>query len=356
MPAFGQAGVRSGTLDRSMIGRLTTRGSGSHATRQALEGLGVKVNKAVGTIMVSTSNRRVLGSRWGLLGGAGTPNISVQKLMGEGEDRKGWTVKLKITDLSVFIFGGAESGDNLSEWVDGRTLVSAVKKDKEPVVTDKTAMEAEMDKMGLKFVCRVCVIPAGGNELLVSLGAAPVSLEEMKAQCVEKGCRVGSSRIPVMEIKIAHKEQGNVKRMEYGLCEAAWAGPEGWLLFPLLEVAQNEPSGSNGSVPRSEDIRREFFGRLRSSKLPEPTKEVWKFYDRTDATGAGIRGNDWPAVEKWPKERWPVFQPVRDGDASEEELIGEFKLLVLNTLISVSRCGKGKEGNGQVWPLWWFHT
>ena len=329
MPVFGQAGVRPGTLDRAMIGRLTTRGAGSIATRQALESLGVKVNKAVGTITLSTSNRRVLGSRWGLLGGAGTPNISVQKLLGEGEGRRGWTVKVRMTDLSIFTFGGTESGGNLSEWVDGRTLVTAVKKDKEPAVTDRTEMEAEMDRMGLWFVCRVCVIPAGGNELLVSLGAAPVSPEGMTAHCGQRGCGVGSSRIPVMEIKIAHRGQENVKRMEYGLCEAAWAGPEGWLLFPLLETAHEEPSGSERAVPRSEDIRREFFGRLRDSKLPEPTKEVWKFYDRTDAEGAGIRGDDWPAVEKWPRERWPAFQLVRDGDASEEELIGELNSYLL---------------------------
>ena len=341
MPAFGQAGVRPGALDRSMIGRLTTRGTGSQATRQALEGLGVKVNKAVGTITVSASNRRILGSKWGLLGGAGTPNICVQKLMGDKEDRKGWTVKLKLSDLSIFTFGGADSEDNLSEWVDGRSLVSAVKKDREPVITDRTAMDAEMDKMSLKFVCRVCVIPAGGNELLVSLGAAPVSMEEMRAMCVDKGCKVGSSRIPVMEIKIAHKERGNVKRMEYGLCEAAWQGPEGWLLFPLLEIAQDEPGSSDGNVPKSEDIRREFFGRLRNCKLPEPSKEVWKFYDHMDSEGAGVKGVEWPALEKWPKERWPVFQLVREGDASEEELIGEFKLLVLNTLINVSRRGVG---------------
>ena len=202
--------------------------------RNSLKGFGLGSTKAAGTMVVKVANGKVQGSAWHLMGGAGTARVKVKDLMGSGVSQDSWGMVLDITDLSVFDFYGVR--ENVSKWVDGRLLVASIKKGKESIITDKTEMDRILDEMGVFFVLRVVVLATGGNRLVISLGAAPVSLEDMTDACSMNGCGLEASRIPVMEIRIPYNSKTNVKMVEYWPYEAAWVeGPRGWVLFPLIE-------------------------------------------------------------------------------------------------------------------------
>ena len=85
--------------------------------------------------------------------------------------------------------------------------------------------------------------------LAITAGAAPVSLDELNEVCKAKGAKLGSARIPVMELKLSTvREDGNVKRLDYCISESMWPeGPRGWLLFPLVEVMSEGTSTSADS-------------------------------------------------------------------------------------------------------------
>ena len=166
--------------------------------------------------------------------------------------------------------------------------------------------------MGLDFVVRLAVVMIGGNRLAISMGAALVSLEKMKELCTKKGAKLGSARIPVMELKLSGtKESGNVKRLDYCISEAMWPeGPRGWLLFPLIETLGEGSSGSVDKLPVSEGVRREMWDRFRAMYLPSPVQEVFKSFDNkvvegvertTEESGLGIRGRvrDGPSTRGW---------------------------------------------------------
>ena len=52
-----------------------------------------------------------------------------------------------------------------------------------------------------------------------------------------------------------------------------------------MEKAIEGGSTEAENWPSSEEIRREFFQRLRGVYLPGSTSEIWKFYDRENPTG-----------------------------------------------------------------------
>ena len=88
----------------------------------------------------------------------------------------------------------------------------------------------------------------------------------LKEVCKAKGAKLGSARIPVMELKLSTvREDGNVKRLDYCISESMWPeGPRGWLLFPLVEVLSEGSSTSVDKLPESEAVRHEMWERFRA--------------------------------------------------------------------------------------------
>lgn len=267
-------------------------------------------------------NGRVEGSGWELIGGAGVVRIYATSLIGPGDTRNGWTIQLNIPELSAFNFDGC--ADNFSRWSDGKEFVTAVKKGQEKMITDKTLVRDELKKMGCDFVLRIGVVMIGGNKLAISVGAAPVSLEGLKEVCKAKGAKLGSARIPVMELKLSTvREDGNVKRLDYCISESMWPeGPRGWLLFPLVEVLSEGSSTSVDKLPESEAVRHEMWERFRAMFLPSPVKDVFKYYDSTEVDGVVNTIKEWPGQDKRPKERWPQYKRL-DGTTEESEPEGK---------------------------------
>ena len=267
-------------------------------------------------------NGRAIGSCWELIGGAGVVRIKATSLLGPGDTRDGWTIQLSVPELSAFSFDGC--ADNFSRWTDGKEFVTAVKKGSERMITDKTRVKEELTEMGGDFVIRVGVVMIGGNRLALSMGAAPVSLERMKDLCTRKGAKMGSARIPVMELKLSTaREDGNVKRLDYCISESMWPeGPRGWLLFPLVEVLGEGSSNSADKLPESEGVRREMWERFRAMYLPTPVKDVFKYYDTTEVEGVEKTTKEWPGEDKRPKERWPQYKRL-DGITEESESEGK---------------------------------
>lgn len=231
--------------------KLTTSSAGGDV-RKALKSFGLGTSKAGGTVVVKVRDGKVEGSAWKLLGGAGKARVKVCDLLGPSQENDQWVMELNMKDISVFDFQGVAG--NVSKWKDGRSLVSSLKKGKEPRIEDRTEIEKTLDAMGLSFVIRLNVLAIGGNKLAVSLGAAPVSMEEMKEACVGHGCSTEASRIPVKEIRSPYNSTMNVKQLDYWPYEAAWVeGPRGWLLFPLieLEVCQEQNKETINLLPLS---------------------------------------------------------------------------------------------------------
>ena len=246
--------------------------------------------------------------------------------MGPGEERDGWNIQMTVTELSAFSFTGCEG--NFSKWLDGRTLVTAVKKGSERMISDKTKIKEELDKMGVEFVARLAVVMIGGNRLAISMGVAPISLAKMKEMCKKKGAKLGSARIPVMELKLSGtKEGGKAKRVDYCISEAMWPeGPRGWLLFPLIELLGEGSSGAVDKFPESEAVRMEMWDRFRAMYLPSPVEEVYKYYDTEVVEDVEKTVKEWPGEDKRPKERWPKYRRL-DGSAEESDFEGRISFL-----------------------------
>ena len=233
MPVFGSAGRAPGVLRSELMRKLTVSSAGGDV-RRCLKTFGLGSSKAAGTVVVKVRNGKVEGSAWKLLGGAGKARVKVCDLLGTSTGEDSWLMELNMKDLSVFDFDGVAG--NVSRWKNGRMLVASIKKGKQPRVEDRTEIEKVLDTVGLNFVVRLNILAIGGNRLAVSLGAAPVSLEEMQEACTKHGCEMEASRIPVREIKTPYNASENVKLLDYWPYEAAWVeGPKGWLLFPLIE-------------------------------------------------------------------------------------------------------------------------
>ena len=334
MHIFGAAGTRPGVLRPEHIHRLTVDSRGSKEVREAVKRFGGRDSKSVVTILVSHTNGKIVGSKWMVLGGAGAPELKVSELTGgDGE----WKLKLNLTDLSGFNFNGNGARANFSSWVEGKSLVTKMKKRGEEELTDKKDIEEKLEELKVNFVGRLAVVPLGSNDMGVCFMVAPVGMEEMKKKCLEKSCIENSARIPVKEIKISAKKGDAIhKTVSFLPWEGKWRdGPKGWVLFPLLERSVEGSSDRGDVEPCSEDIRRECFNRLRSVFLPAATKEVWRFYDRIGQAGEKItrregilqlslsgevlKGENWAEGEREPKERWPEFVLVTDGDSDASE-------------------------------------
>ena len=334
MHIFGAAGTRPGVLRPEHIHRLTVDSRGSKEVREAVKRFGGRDSKSVVTILVSHTNGKIVGSKWMVLGGAGAPELKVSELTGgDGE----WMLKLNLTDLSGFNFNGNGARANFSSWVEGKSLVTRMKKRGEEELTDKKDIEEKLEELKVNFVGRLAVVPLGSNDMGVCFMVAPVGMEEMKKKCLEKSCIENSARIPVKEIKISAKKGDAIhKTVSFLPWEGKWRdGPKGWVLFPLLERSVEGSSDRGDVEPCSEDIRRECFNRLRSVFLPAATKEVWRFYDRIGQAGEKItrkegilqlslsgevlKGENWAEGEREPKERWPEFVLVTDGDSDASE-------------------------------------
>ena len=54
---------------------------------------------------------------------------------------------------------------------------------------------------------------------------------------------------------------------------------------PIMKLMMEGTSSEVDSWPTSEEIRREFFKRLRNVFLPGSTSEIWKFFDRENSSG-----------------------------------------------------------------------
>ena len=291
MHIFGAAGVRPGVLRPEHIHKLTVDSRGSKEVRETMKRFGGRDSKSVVTILISHTNGKVVGSRWMVLGGAGAPELKVSELVGgEGE----WKLKLNLTDLSGFRFNGNRARANFSLWVEGKGLVTKMKRKGEEELTDKKDIEEKLEELKVNFVGRLAVVPLGCNDMGVCFMVAPVGMEEMKKNCLEKSCIENSARIPVKEIKISAKKGEAIhKTVSFLPWEGKWRdGPKGWVLFPLLEKLVEGSSGRNDVEPCSEDIRRECFRRLRSVFLPAATKEVWRFYDRIGQAGERNAGRE----------------------------------------------------------------
>ena len=291
MHIFGAAGVRPGVLRSEHIHKLTVDSRGSKEVRETMKRFGGRDSKSVVTILISHTNGKVVGSRWMVLGGAGAPELKVSELVGgEGE----WKLKLNLTDLSGFRFNGNGARANFSSWVEGKGLVTKMKRKGEEELTDKKDIEEKLEELKVNFVGRLAVVPLGCNDMGVCFMVAPVGMEEMKKNCLEKSCIENSARIPVKEIKISAKKGEAIhKTVSFLPWEGKWRdGPKGWVLFPLLEKLVEGSSGRNDVEPCSEDIRRECFRRLRSVFLPAATKEVWRFYDRIGQAGERNAGRE----------------------------------------------------------------
>ena len=334
MHIFGAAGTRPGVLRPEHIHRLTVDSRGSKEVREAVKRFGGRDSKSVVTILVSHTNGKIVGSKWMVLGGAGAPELKVSELTGgDGE----WKLKLNLTDLSGFNFNGNGARANFSSWVEGKSLVTKMKKRGEEELTDKKDIEEKLEELKVNFVGRLAVVPLGSNDMGVCFMVAPVGMEEMKKKCLEKSCIENSARIPVKEIKISAKKGDAIhKTVSFLPWEGKWRdGPKGWVLFPLLERSVEGSSDRGDVEPCSEDIRRECFNRLRSVFLPAATKEVWRFYDKIGQAGEKItrregilqlslsgevlKGENWAEGEREPKERWPEFVLVTDGDSDASE-------------------------------------
>ena len=260
---FGVAGVILGVLRPEHIHKLTVDSRGSKEVRETMKRFGGRDSKSVVTILISHTNGKVVGSRWMVLGGAGAPELKVSELVGgEGE----WKLKLNLTDLSGFRFNGNRARANFSLWVEGKGLVTKMKRKGEEELTDKKDIEEKLEELKVNFVGRLAVVPLGCNDMGVCFMVAPVGMEEMKKNCLEKSCIENSARIPVKEIKISAKKGEAIhKTVSFLPWEGKWRdGPKGWVLFPLLEKLVEGSSGRNDVEPCSEDIRRECFKRLRS--------------------------------------------------------------------------------------------
>lgn len=273
------------------------------------------------------------GSCWEVLGGAGVIRVSAAAFLGPGEAQNGWSVQLSLTDLSVFEFEGREN--NFSKWKDGLPFVTAMKKGSERMISDRSLIKVEMEKMGLEFVLRIAVVMIGGNKLAVSLGAAPVTMNKLKTLCTRKGVKLESARIPVMEMKLPGKGSGNVKRVDFWVSESVWPeGPRGWLLYPLVEMLEEGASSSVGRFPESESVRREMWERFRAMYLPSNVGDIFKYYDTVVVDEVEKTSLEWPGVEKRPKERWPKYRRL-DGSVEESESEGRI-LLTFNIKDSCS--------------------
>ena len=286
MPLFGAAGKKPGKLAVEQIHKLVTDTRGKEEVREVLKRFGGRSNKAAVTIIVSCKNGRIQGSRWMVLGGAGKPDLKVKELLGGGEEED-WKMKLNLTDLSIFKFNDTGAKANFSQWVEGRKLVVKMKSKGGEELTDRTDIEEMMKELRADFVGRLTVIPMGGNEISCCFTVAPTSLEGIQKVCQEKACLETSPRIPCKEVKISTgKGEKNPKTISFLPCEAAWKeGPKGWVLFPVLERVLEGTSTEVEKWPKSEDIRRELFKRLRTVFVPGSCVEVWKFYDRLGSTG-----------------------------------------------------------------------
>ena len=234
MPVFGSAGQQSAVMKTELMRKLTVSSAGGDL-RKALKTFGLGLRKAGGTVVVKTKNGQVEGSAWKLVGGAGKARIWVKDLLGSSEEHDLWVLELSMEDMSVFDFQGVRG--NISKWKEGRPLVSSMKRGKEASIRDRTKMEKALDNLGLNFVARFNVMAVGGNKLAVTLGVAPVSLDDMKVQCQEHGCGLEDARIPVKEVRIPYNSRDMVKWVDFWPYEACWTeGPRGWLLFPLIEL------------------------------------------------------------------------------------------------------------------------
>ena len=284
MMLFGAAGKRPGKLTVEQIHKLTISSRGKEEMRRVLKGFGGKSTKATVTMVVTCMNGRVQGSRWMILGGAGKPDLRVKELTGGEEE---WKLKLNLTDLSIFQFNDNGAKANFSHWVEGKMLVEKMKAKGGEELTDRTDIENKMKELKVDFVGRLVVLPMGGNNMSCCFTVAPVSLEGMKEICVEKACLENSPRIPCKEVKISSgKGEKNPKTISFLPWEAAWKeGPRGWVLYPIMELMKEGTSSEVDSWPTSEEIRREFFKRLRNVFLPGSTSEIWKFFDRENSTG-----------------------------------------------------------------------
>ena len=285
MGLFGAAGQKPGKLSVEQIHKLVTNSRGKEEVREVLKKYGGRSTKAVVTAIVSCKNGRVQGSRWMVLGGAGKPDLKVKELTGGGEED--WKMKLNLTDLSIFKFNDIGAKANFSQWVEGKKLVEKMKAKGGEELTDQTEIEEKMKELRADFVGRLTVIPMGGNEISCCFTVAPTSLEGMRKICLDKTCLETSPRIPCKEVKISTgKGEKNPKTISFLPCEAGWKeGPSGWVLFPLLERIPVGTSTEVDKWPKSEDIRRELFKRLRTVFVPGSCVEVWKFYDRVGASG-----------------------------------------------------------------------
>ena len=220
---------------RTELMRKLTVSSAGGDVRKTLKSFGLGMSKAGGTVIVKVANGRVEGSAWKLLGGAGKARIKICDLLGASQENDQWVMELDMKDISVFDFQGVAG--NVSKWKEGRSMVSSLKKGKEARIEDRTEIEKILDTLGLNFVVRLNVLAIGGNRLAVSLGAAPVSMEEMKEACDSHGCSMEASRVPVKQVKCPYNSSESVKQLDYWPYEAAWVeGPRGWLLFPLIEM------------------------------------------------------------------------------------------------------------------------
>ena len=203
MRIFGAAGVRPGVLRPEHIHKLTVDSRGSKEVREAVKRFGGRDSKSVVTILVSHTNGKITGSRWMVLGGAGAPELKVSELVGGGGE---WKLKLNLTDLTSFEFNQNGARANFSSWVEGKSLVTKMKKRGEEELIDKKDIEEKLKELKVEFVGRLAVVPLGCNDMGVCFMVAPVGMEEMKRICREKSCIENSARIPVKEIKISAKK------------------------------------------------------------------------------------------------------------------------------------------------------
>ena len=234
MPVFGSAGQQPAVMKTELMRKLTVSSAGGDL-RRVLKTFGLGLRKAGGTVVVKTRNGQVEGSAWKLVGGAGKARIMVKDLLGSSEENDKWVLELSMEDMTVFDFQGVRG--NISKWKEVRPLVSSMKKEKEASIKDRTKIEKALDTLGLDFVARFNVMAVGGNKLAVSLGVAPVSLDDMKVMCQEHGCGLEDARIPVKEVRIPYNSRDTVKWLDFWPYEACWTeGPRGWLLFPLIEL------------------------------------------------------------------------------------------------------------------------